>query len=182
MLPDFIRALGHPLFWHHAKRILGTANLWKNGTYTRFMPLALIAVAMVVPAVIGYIVYPHHSAAGALTESKVAVTGVLLYVAYKMLMGTLEVVLNESAEFDQAVQWVTFPVRLGVPLAALGYFIGDRIAVANASAIVQASAIPALALFLLTAGLYRASYAAWRGSSGAEVDQQQEDINCQHDR
>lgn len=88
----------------------------------------------------------------------------LAYIGYEGVMKAVEVVQDDKQEFDEAVRWLTYPVRVGMPLSAVGFLIGDNLAGVWSHEISPwgSLAVVVVCVILLIGGLLRAAVVALR--------------------
>lgn len=86
-----------------------------------------------------------------------------IYVAYEAVMKVVEAAKEDpQREFEAAIEWVTYPIRTGVPLAAIGFLIGDTIAahLSGGASLAPMGAVAAVCGALVIAGFTRAAFVA----------------------
>lgn len=128
----------------------------------RWIERIYLILALALGSLAGGLTRDGDSLVDRITRDPIFIKIALLYVGYEAVMKVVEVVQDDKQEFDDAVKWMTYPVRVGAPVAAVGFLIGDNAAgvLANEESLARTLTIVGVCLILLAGGLLRAAYVA----------------------
>lgn len=145
--------------WAEAKRIgKGQPRKWRR------LQRVYIALVLVAGAAAGHLTHTGGSLVERIKSDPMFVKIALIYVGYEVVMKTVEAALDDKQEFDDAVKWLTLPIRIGIPLAAVGFLIGDNAAgsLDGQESLARTWTVVGVCIVLVVGGLLRAAYVALR--------------------
>ena len=119
-----IEAPSRTTFFAELRRIVLTEGLRRARPRAALVELAYLVAIVAASIYVGM----HVESKGSMLE-RIADTPALAwlgvaFVAYEALVRIADVVQDDNNEFDRAVKTVTYPIRLGIPVAALGVLFG----------------------------------------------------------
>lgn len=142
--------------WDEMRRISrGKPNGWRR------LQRGYILLVLVVGAAAGYQTHTGGTLFERIKSDPMFLKIALIYVGYEVVMKTVEAAQNDNEDFDAAVNWLTLPIKIGAPLAAVGFLMGDNTAGfrEGTESLARIWAILAVCAALIAGGLVRAAYA-----------------------
>ena len=150
--------------WAEAMRIgKGQPRNWRR------LQRGYIALVLVAGAAAGHLTHTGGTLVERIKSDPMFLKIALIYVGYEAVMKTVEAAQDDKQEFDAALKWLTLPIRIGIPLAAVGFLIGDNMAgfLDREESLARTGAVIGVCAALLVGGLLRAAYVNLSTRQGA---------------